>query len=202
MVTKAVLVDLFPAGGKSTEVEQLLKSAVPEVEAEPGTTAWFGVRFGRNHYGIFDVFPDEAARRAHLDGPVAGAVLDATAILEAPAEIRPLDVLASKLPAGPVAEVAKGILLTFAAKDGHTDEVEEFLRSARQIVDDEPGTLAWFAIRFGDGTYGIFDVFADSGARFAHLTGHVPRELTKHALELLGSFPDIDLLNVVESTFR
>lgn len=47
--------------------------------------------------------------------------------------------------------------------------------------------------------YGIFDVFPDGGGRFAHLTGHVPRELAKHALSLLGSVPDPDLPSVLAS---
>lgn len=62
---------------------------------------------------------------------------------------------------------------------------------------DEPETVAWFAILTDDNQYGIFDVFPDHGGRFKHLTGHVPRELAKHALSLLGSVPDPDLLNVL-----
>lgn len=88
-------------------------------------------------------------------------------------------------------------MLTFKAKSGHEQEVEEFLREAKSLVKDEPKTTAWFAIRLDDGNYGIFDVFPDNGGRFAHLTGRVPRELTKHALSLLGSMPDMDMLNVV-----
>jgi hypothetical protein len=41
------------------------------VEAEPATTAWFAVRLGPSTFGIFDVFPDEAGRQAHLAGRVA-----------------------------------------------------------------------------------------------------------------------------------
>ena len=65
---------------------------------------------------------------------------------------------------------------------------------------DTRGTTAWFALRFGRSEYGIFDVFPDHGGRFAHLTGHVARELAKHALTLLGSLPDPDLPNVIAST--
>ena len=61
---------------------------------------------------------------------------------------------------------------------------------------DEPKTTAWFAIRTEDGEYGIFDVFPDNGGRFAHLAGHVPRELAKHALTLLGSMPEMEMLSV------
>jgi hypothetical protein len=44
-------------------------------------------------------------------------------------------------------------------------------------------------------------VFPDNGARFSHLTGQVPRELTRHALSLLGGLPDMDLLQVLASHF-
>ena len=201
MVTTAVLVDLFATTGQAHEVERLLAGALPGAEAEPGTAAWFGVRFGRHHYGVVAVFRDDAACDSHLDGPAAVALLDAADdLLDTVPEVRRLDVLAAKLPDGAVGPVTKGMLLTFEAKEGHVDAVERFLESGRGVVEGEAGTLAWFALRFGDGRYGIFDVFADNGARFAHLTGHIPRDLARHSLELLGSFPDIDLLEVLEST--
>jgi hypothetical protein len=64
-------------------------------------------------------------------------------------------------------------------------------------VEEEPETTAWLAIRTDDGKYGIFDVFPDNGGRFKHLIGHVPRELAKNALSLLGSVPDMEMLNVL-----
>ena len=66
---------------------------------------------------------------------------------------------------------------------------------------DTRGTTAWFALRFGRSEYGIFDVLPRSwrdGSRT--VTGHVARELAKHALTLLGSLPDPDLPNVIAST--
>ena len=93
--------------------------------------------------------------------------------------------------------VSKGLLVRLEAKSGMDEQVEAFLISALPLVRQEPATTAWFAIRFGRSEYGIFDVFPDHGGRFKHLTGHVPRELAKHALSLLGSLPDPDLLNVL-----
>jgi hypothetical protein len=95
--------------------------------------------------------------------------------------------------------VTKALPLTFKAKAGHETQVAQFLRDAQALVEQEPKTVAWFAIRLDDGHFGIFDVFPDNGGRFAHLTGHVPRELAKHSLSLLGSVPDIGMLDVVES---
>ena len=199
MVSKGLLVRLEAKSGKDTEVEEFLLSALPMVREEAATTAWFAIRFGRSEYGIFDAFPDDAGREAHLAGPVANALMEqAGALFAEPPRIQKLDVLADKLPATiPKEPDTKGLLLTFEAKEGHAQEVEQFLRDARPLVEEEPETIAWFAIRTDDGKYGIFDVFPDNGGRFKHLIGHVPRELAKSALSLLGSVPDMEMLNVL-----
>jgi quinol monooxygenase YgiN len=201
MVTKGLLVRLEVKAGNDAAAEDVLRSALPMVRAEAATTAWFAIRFGRSEYGVFDVFPDDTGREAHLTGAVARALADAGAsVFAAAPRIERLDVLADKLPAKTSGErVTKALLLTFKAKTGHESQVEQFLRDAQALVEQEPRTVGWFAIRLDDGRFGIFDLFPDNGGRFAHLTGHVPRELAKHALTLLGSVPDIEMLDVVES---
>lgn len=198
MITRGLLVRLDAKPGKESAVEDFLRSALPLVQREAGTAAWFAVRFGRGEYGIFDVFPGDAEREAHLAGPVAQALLERSEELFSRApRIQKLAVLANKLPAGNVRERdTKGLLLTFKAKAGHEQEVENFLRNAEHLVEDEPKTTAWFAIHTDEGEFGIFDVFPDNGGRFAHLVGHVPRELAKHALTLLGSMPHMEMLSI------
>jgi len=199
MATKGLLVRLEVKPGKDAKVEAFLLSALPMVRQEAGTTAWFAIRFGRSEYGIFDVFPDEAARQAHLTGPVAKALQAQAGELfaESPV-IQKLDVLAEKLPGkAPAQPNTKGLLLTFKAKAGNESVVEQFLRDAKPLVEAEPDTVAWFAIHLDHGEYGIFDVFPDHGGRFKHLTGQVPRELAKHALSLLGGLPDPHLPGVL-----
>lgn len=198
MISRGLLVRLEARSGKEANVESFLQSALPLVQREAGTTAWFAVRFGRGEYGIFDVFPDDAARDAHLAGPVAQALSERAGELFAQApRIQKLVVLANKMPTAATSEPdTKGVLLTFKAKSGHEADVEQFLRDAQPVVMDEPKTTAWFAIHTDEGEYGIFDVFPDNGGRFAHLAGGVPRELAKHALTLLGSLPDLEMLNV------
>jgi quinol monooxygenase YgiN len=204
MVTKALLVHLDARHGMETAVEEILLGAVADVRHESATRAWFALRFGRGEYGIFDAFPDEAGREAHLRGPVATTLTQRAAeLFTQQPSIEKLDVLASKLPLSPPATAdAKGLLLNFKPKAGHVAQVEQFLLDARTFVVEENGTTAWFAIRHQNGDYGIFDVFPDNGARFAHLTGHVPRELAKHSLSLLGGVPDIHMLNVLAENFQ
>jgi len=204
MISKGLLVRLEAKADMDDQVENFLISALPLVRQEPATTAWFAIRFGGSEYGIFDVFPDDAGRDAHLSGAVAQALMaNAETLLAEPPRIQKLDVLAYKLPETALAQPnTKGLLLTFEAKEGHEQQVEQFLQDARPLVMEEPETTAWFAIHTDDNKYGIFDVFPDHGGRVKHLTGHVPRELAKHAFSLLGSLPDPDLLDVIEEVFQ
>jgi quinol monooxygenase YgiN len=99
MVTVGLSVRLIAAQGKENEVETFLRAALPVVEGEPETTAWFAARIDTSTFLIFDVFPTESGRDEHLSGPVAEALAARAAELfaEAPA-IERLEVLAAKLP--------------------------------------------------------------------------------------------------------
>lgn len=99
MVKVALFVRLDAKPGKEDEVERFLMSGLPLVQEEPATTAWFGLRLGPSTFGIFDAFPDEAGRQAHLSGKVAAALMaNAAELLASPPSIEKLDVLAAKLP--------------------------------------------------------------------------------------------------------
>ena len=99
MVSVALFVRLEAKPGKEKEVEDFLREGLPIVEEEPATTAWFGIRLGPTTFGIFDAFPDEAGRQAHLAGRVAAALMArASELFAQPPAIEKLDVLAAKLP--------------------------------------------------------------------------------------------------------
>jgi quinol monooxygenase YgiN len=99
MVTVALLVRLEAKPGKEAEVEEFLRGGLAIVQQEPATTAWFAIRLGPSSYGIFDAFPDDAGRQAHLAGRVAAALMEKAPDLLAQApSIEQIDVLAAKLP--------------------------------------------------------------------------------------------------------
>ena len=99
MTTKALLVMLEAKPGKEDEVAEFLTGARPLVQAEPDTTAWFGIRLGPTTFGIFDAFPGDEGRQAHLSGQVAEALMaNADDLFSSPPDIKQVDVLADKLP--------------------------------------------------------------------------------------------------------
>lgn len=99
MVKVALFVRLEAKPGKESEVESFLKSGLPLVMEEPATTAWFGIRLGPTTFGIFDAFPDDAGRHAHLSGKVAAALMARAAeLFSEPPSLEKVDVLAAKLP--------------------------------------------------------------------------------------------------------
>src|SRR5262245_2997434 len=101
MVKVALWVRLEARPGKEADVEAFLRGGLPLVQAEPDTTVWFGVRLGPSTFGIFDAFPNEAGRNAHLSGLVAAALKEkASELFARPPTIERADILAAKLPAG------------------------------------------------------------------------------------------------------
>ena len=99
MVTVGVLARLEAKPGKEAEVQSFLEGALPMAQDEPATIAWFAIRLGPSTFGIFDAFPDESGREAHLSGAIAAALMErASDLLAQPPTIEKHDVLAAKLP--------------------------------------------------------------------------------------------------------
>jgi quinol monooxygenase YgiN len=98
-VSVALLVTLEAKPGKEAAVAKFLEGGLAMVQAEPATTAWFAIRMGPTTFGIFDAFPDEAGRKAHLSGRLAAALgANAAELFSKPPKIEQIDVLSSKLP--------------------------------------------------------------------------------------------------------
>lgn len=98
-VRAALLVRLEAKPGKETAVQSFLESGLPIVEQEPATITWYAIKLGPRTFGIFDTFPDDTGRQAHLAGQVAAALMaKAPDLLATPPTIEKVEVLAAKLP--------------------------------------------------------------------------------------------------------
>ena len=91
----------------------------------------------------------------------------------------------------------KALLVRLEAKAGKEGAVEDFLRSALPLVEQEPGTKPWLAVRFGPSTFGIIDAFPDEAARQTHLGGPVGKALAEKADELFAAPPEVSSLDVL-----
>jgi quinol monooxygenase YgiN len=99
MVKVALWVRMEAKPGREADVETFLRGGLALVQEEPATTAWFAIRLAPATFGIFDAFPDEAGRNAHLAGRVAAALIaKASELFAQPPTIEKVDVLAAKLP--------------------------------------------------------------------------------------------------------
>jgi quinol monooxygenase YgiN len=99
MPTLAIYAHLKAKPGKAAEVEAFLKSALPLAQKEGGTITWYAFQEDEGSYGIFDTFETEEARQAHLDGPIAKALMQkAEELLASPPAIHKIRLLAAKIP--------------------------------------------------------------------------------------------------------
>jgi quinol monooxygenase YgiN len=96
--------------------------------------------------------------------------------------------------------VTVGLWVRLKAKPGKEDDVVKFLESGLAIVNDEPNTTAWFAVRLSPSEFAIFDVFPDDTGRQEHLTGRVAAALMASADDLLSEPPNIQQHDVLAST--
>ena len=99
MITVGLLATLEAKPGKQGELVALLKKAEDMARAEQKTTVWFAFQGPNETCYIFDAFADESGRKAHLEGAIAGALMQvAPQLLAVPPKIEKVNLLASKIP--------------------------------------------------------------------------------------------------------
>ena len=99
MMKHALFVRLEAKPGREKDVSEFLQAALGTAQQEGTTPVWFALQLGPSSFGVFDAFADEAARQAHLNGPIAQAIgANASQLLARAPTIERLDVLGSKLP--------------------------------------------------------------------------------------------------------
>ena len=184
MITKALLLRYESQTDEDT-MDTFLEDLATDVSWEKATQAWFGIRYMRGEFGMYSVYDDDAGREAHLAGEAVKQVFAAEQkLMTAAPRATKIEILGCKMP-NALEGVTKGLVLRFKAKPGK-----------------EAGTLAWFANRYDESHFGTFAAFADTGARFAHLTGQIPRALGITGLSLLGGTPEVHMVDVMAGTAR
>lgn len=93
--------------------------------------------------------------------------------------------------------IKKALAVKLVAKPGKEPDVEAFLKSGLALVGEEPLTTTWYAVKFSENTFGIFDTFEGDEGRDAHLNGKVAQALMAKAGELLAEPPQIDKIDVL-----
>ena len=99
MLKFALFARLEAKPGKEEEVAAFLKQGLQLANQETTTPLWFAQRVGPTTFAIFDAFNDESGRQAHLNGPIAKALMaQAPNLLATSPVIEQLQVLGAKLP--------------------------------------------------------------------------------------------------------
>ena len=93
--------------------------------------------------------------------------------------------------------ITKGLIVRLEAKAGRETDLADFLHGALALVQDEPETTAWFALRSGDSSFAIVDAFPNEEGRQAHLDGAVAAALVESADDLLSEPPTIEHVDVL-----
>ena len=98
MLSLGLFVRLEAKPGKENEVAAFLMQGLQMAEKEPTTPLWFALRLGPSTFAVFDSFQDESGRQAHLNGPIAKALMaNAPNLLVAPPSIEKTEVLGAKI---------------------------------------------------------------------------------------------------------
>jgi quinol monooxygenase YgiN len=93
----ALHVSLKAKPEKADELAAFLAGAQPLAQAEAATLTWYAARLAPDQFVIFDTFADDKGRQAHLEGPIAAALMaQVDKLLAAPPEIVFADLLARK----------------------------------------------------------------------------------------------------------
>jgi quinol monooxygenase YgiN len=90
-----------------------------------------------------------------------------------------------------------GFFVSLKAKPGKEQAVEDFLKSALPLAQDETGTIRWHAFKLSPDTFGIFDTFNDEEARQTHLHGEIAKALMANAEALLAVPPSIEKVDLL-----
>ena len=97
MIKHALSVRLEAKPGQEQALADFLTASLVTANEEATTPIWFALQLSPTVFGIFDAFATDRDRQAHLDGPIAKALMaQADELLAKPPTIESIDVLGMK----------------------------------------------------------------------------------------------------------
>jgi quinol monooxygenase YgiN len=191
MSAKALFVGMEARSGKQSDVSEFLLSAREAVKQEIDTKEWYALRFGPSSFAIFDTFPDSTGRLKHLTGQVGRRLVVKTfTILSGLPKLALADIIAAKKP--PLSAAPQlALFVWLKARSGQQEAITSLLSGALADIQQEAGTIGWYALKTGPSSFALCDVFASEADREAHLSGTVATTLRARATELFDGAPDI-----------
>ena len=190
---KASYIEMQAAPGQTQNLADFLAGAAPIVAQTEPHAAVVCLEGTDNRLAIFDIFDNDAARNAHFEGTVAGALYDQAGTLVnggwdegVVANINNSTVLSSTAPVD-LYSATTATYIKLQAAPGQGEALAELLTAAGPIVaDTEPKTLYWVALRLNEDEFAIYDIFADETGRADHFAGQVASLLKAKSPELRG----------------
>jgi len=204
-LTHSTFVPLTAQAGKEEALAQFLVGGHGIVLDEPLTHQWYAAKLiGTSEFIIFDTFPHEEGRTAHLTGPIPAALMEnAPTLLIGGPKLEEIvcEILAHKVNKageGVKSGLTTGLRALFTAKPEKKEVVKKFLIDALPLAEAETGTVSWYAIHWpGTDNFGIVDFFSNDEAREAHLQGPIAAALVASVEENMTGAPDIAKLEVL-----
>lgn len=89
------------------------------------------------------------------------------------------------------------LFVRLEAKPGKEADVAAFLETGLSLAQQEATTPIWFALKFSDSVFGVFDAFENEAGREAHLKGPIAQALMAKADELFARPPSIERIDVL-----
>ena len=89
------------------------------------------------------------------------------------------------------------LFVRLEAKPGKEADVSAFLETGLSLAQQETTTPIWFALKFSESVFGVFDAFENEAGREAHLRGPIAQALMAKADELFARPPSIERIDVL-----
>ncbi|KAI0062818.1 hypothetical protein BV25DRAFT_1838250 [Artomyces pyxidatus] len=200
----ALDVVLPPQADKIQAVHDFVALGPSFVGSEPDTLHWYGYKTADKpdgtpgFFGIFDTFPHEEGRGAHVGGGLAKALFaNADTLLSGAPQIAPVGILGRKAAAGEAPKV--GFRMIFVAKEDTAAEVKAIMEGREAEGGDDPNVSYWYAFQKDATTFGVVGLFNSAEERTAHMNSPASQQIRTKIRSLLDAPVDSSMFDVIAS---